>query len=539
MRIRIAVATALLAATLSAQEAPSKLEAEARRAFDSGLFAQAGEKYSRAAQVEGLSADRQSDLHLQAAWSFYIGGKSKSAREALKAAFTARPALGVAGDLYSPDFARLAQSVRAEVTGSSDTAPDVAEIKRDAREKLQQGQAEEALASLKRGANAADAEIHRLLGEAYDRLGRPGDADLERRRASDIERGLITSSTIGGPAPPGSAPITGPVASAAWLESAENLLKSGDVRGAEAAARRAIEADSRNADARGLLGDLLLVSGKEADAEREFTAAVAVDASNARSQFGLAVLAERQGKWNTAGSLYRRCLDLNPNNGAAALGLGRSMEELKDASAARLAYGRAIEIDPSSPEAHNDFGVFLTRSGELDRAIEQFIQAVRLAPQRSVYHENLGRAYRRKGMWKEAERELAEASRLSPNELAVWTTLGDLRRKLKKPEEAATAYAAAFHIDPGSEEAATGLAASLAESGTLAEAESALQKALETRPASATLWNNLGVLRTRRGAYADAITAFQKALSINASFPSARANLERAEQLAAIEQAGG
>jgi tetratricopeptide (TPR) repeat protein len=110
---------------------------------------------------------------------------------------------------------------------------------------------------------------------------------------------------------------------------------------------------------------------------------------------------------------------------------------------------------------------------------------------------------------------------------------------LKKPEDAATAYAAAFHIDPESEEAATGLAASLAESGKLTEAEAALQKAIEARPASATLWNNLGVLRVRKGAYGDAITAFQKALSINASFPSAKANLERAEQLAAIEKAGG
>lgn len=539
VRARIALSAALLAATLSAQEAPSKLEAEAKRAFDSGLFADAGEKYSRAAQATGLSSDRQAELSLQAAWSFYIGGNRKNARESLKAAFKAKPTLGVAGDLYSPDFARLAQTVRAEVTGSGEGSLEVAEIKRDARDKLQQGRAEEAVASLKRGSSANDPELHRLLGEAYDRLGRPAEADVERKRASDIERGLITATPIGGPAPPGSGPVTGPVAATAWLQSAQNLLRAGDARGAEAAARRAIEADNRNAEAHGLLGDLLLAAGKEPDAEREFTASVALDASNGRSQYGLAALAERRDKWNTAASLYRRTLDLNPNNVPAALGLGRSMEELKDLTAARLAYGRAIEIDPSSAEAHNDFGVFLSRSGELDRAIEELIQAVRLAPQRSVYHENLGRVFRKKGTWKEAEREIAEASRLSPNEIAVWTTLGDLRRKLKKPEDAATAYSAAFHIDSGSEEAATGLAASLSEAGKLQDAEAALQKAIETRPGSATLWNNLGVMRTRRGAYAEAVAAFQKALSINAGLAAAKANLERAEQLLAIERAGG
>ena len=537
MRARIALVAALLAATLSAQE-PSKLETEAKRAFDSGLFAQAGDKYLRAAQASGLPADRQAELSLQAAWSFYIGGNAKNAREALKAAFKAKPTLGVAGDLYSPDFARLAQTVRAEVTGSSEGSLDLAEIKRDAREKLQQGKAEEALATLQRGSSANDPEIHRLLGETYDRLGRSADGDVERKRASDIERGLITATPIGGPPPPGSAPVTGPVAASAWLQSAQNLVRAGDARGAEAAARRATEADNRNADAHGLLGDLLLAAGKEADAEREFTAAVAADPSNARSQYGLAVLAERQGKWNTAGSLYRRALDLNPNNVPAALGLGRSMEELKDLTAARLAYGRAIEIDPSSAEAHNDFGVFLSRSGELDRSIEELIQAVRLAPSRSVYHENLGRVYRKKGLWKEAEREIAEASRLSPNEIAVWSTLGDLRRKLKRPEDAATAYSAAFQLDPSSEEAATGLAASLSETGKLQDAEAALQKAIEARPASATLWNNLGVVRTRRGAYPEAIAAFQKALSNNAGLAQAKANLERAEQLLAIARAG-
>jgi tetratricopeptide (TPR) repeat protein len=539
MRIGTVLPAVLLAtATLWAQETPSRLETEAKRAFDSGLFAEAGEKYSRAAQASGLSTDRQASLYLQAAWSFYIGGNGKNAREALRSAVKAKPTLNVAGDLYSPDFARLAQSVRSEVTGSSDAGVDLAEVKRDAREKLQQGKTEEALVSLKRGSSANDPELHRLLGETYDRLGRPADADLERKRASDIERGLITASPIGGPAPPGSAPVTGPVAATAWLQSAENLLRAGDARGAEAAARRAAEADARNAEAHALLGDLLLASGKEADAEREFTSAVALDASSSRSQYGLAVLAERQGKWNTAGSLYRRSLDLNPNNAAAALGLGRSMEELKDLTAARLAYGRAIEIDPSSAAAHNDFGVFLSRSGEVDRAIEELIQAVRLASTRSVFHENLGRVYQKKGSWKEAEREMAEASRLAPNEIAVWNTLGNLRRKLKRPEEAATAYAAAFNIEPGSEEAATGYAASLSESGRLAEAEAVLRKALEARPASPTLWNNLGVMQVRRASYAEAITALQKALSLNAGMAAASANLERAEQLLAIERAG-
>ena len=43
--------------------------------------------------------------------------------------------------------------------------------------------------------------------------------------------------------------------------------------------------------------------------------------------------------------------------------------------------------------------------------------------------------------------------------------------------------------------------------------------------------------RVRRGAYGEAITAFQKALSINAGLEPAKANLDRAQQLLAIEKA--
>ena len=54
MRIRTTLAAGLLAATgVLAQESLSKLEIEAKRAFDSGLFAEAGNKYSQAAQAEG------------------------------------------------------------------------------------------------------------------------------------------------------------------------------------------------------------------------------------------------------------------------------------------------------------------------------------------------------------------------------------------------------------------------------------------------------------------------------------------------------
>ncbi|HEY2797619.1 MAG TPA: tetratricopeptide repeat protein [Thermoanaerobaculia bacterium] len=538
--------TLLLALLLSAAGAlaqdASKLEADAKKAFDSGRFAVAGEKYAAAAESPGVATDKGADLHLQSGWAYFIAGNSRSAREQLKLAIAARPDLQVVPDFYSPDFANLAAQVRSEVAGARVPPIDVEELKRSARAKLADGKAEEVVYDLKRAANSNDPEVFRILADAQDRLGHTAEADAARRRASDLERGLVSSAPIGGgpDAAAGAAPAGVPAGAAAvapLLESAERNLASGDFRAAASYAKQASEADPRSPEAHRLAGEAALQGGQEGEAEREFTAAVALDSQNAKAQLGLGRVTEAQKKWNTSASHYRRALELDPASVVAARGLGRSMSALGDKSAARLAFGRAIEIDPISAPAHNDFGVFLYRSDELDKSVEELIEAVRLDVNHPAYHENLGRAYRKKGMLKEAERELGEATRLAPNEAAAWIVLGQVRGELKKPDDAAAAYATALTLDPLSEEAATGLSAVLGTAGKLTEAETALTKAIENNAKSPALWNNLGVIRTQRGNYPGALEAFGKALNLDSTFEAAKANQARVTELAVLEKA--
>jgi tetratricopeptide (TPR) repeat protein len=532
----IVLGLALAAAALPAQDT-AKSEAEAKRAFDSGRFKEAGDKYAKVADTPGLPPDRLADLHLQSAWSYYIAGSSKSAREQLKAALTAQPDLQVIPDFYSPDFANLASAVRAEVAGANVPPIDVEELKRSARAKLADGKAEDAVHDLKRASTSNDPEAFRLLAEANERLGKTAEAEAARRRAAEIDKGMVSSVPIGTPVEAGAFGPAPAVAVEPLLENAEAALVSGDFRTAAALARQASEADPRNAEAHRIQGDAALRAGQEAEAELEYTASIVLDSSNPRSELGLGVVAEAQRKWNTAASHYRRALELNPKSVAAARGLGRSMDELSDKSAARIAFGRAIEIDPASADAHNDFGVFLYRAGDFNRSQEELIEAVRLDSSRAVFHENLGRVMRKTGMWKEAERELAEAARLDGKEAAVWTALGQVRAEQKKFDEAAAAFSTALELDPLSEEAATALSSALATSGKLEEAEAALAKALESNAKSPALWNDLGVVRTRRGNYAGAMDAYRKALGLDGSFDPAKANLARTSELSALEKA--
>ena len=536
--LTLALLCVLVCAAGAAAQDASKLEADAKKAFDSGRFAVAGEKYAAAAESPGVATDKGADLHLQSGWAYFIAGNSRSAREQLKLAIAARPDLQVVPDFYSPDFANLAASVRSEVAGARVPPIDVEELKRSARAKLADGKAEEVVYDLKRAANSNDPEVFRILADAQDRLGHTAEADAARRRASDLERGLVSSAPIGAPADAGAVPL--PAAGGAvapLLESAERYLASGDFRAAASYAKQASEADPRNPEAHRLAGEAALLANQEGEAEREFTAAIGLDSQNAKAQLGLGRVTEAQKKWNTSASHYRRALELDPSSVSAARGLGRSMSALGDKSAARLAFGRAIEIDPISAPARNDFGVFLYRSDELDKSVEELIEAVRLDGSHPTYHENLGRAYRKKGMLKEAERELTEATRLAPNDAAAWIVLGQVRGELKKPDEAAAAYSTALTLDPLSEEAATGLSAVLGSAGKLPEAETALMKAIENNTKSPALWNNLGVIRTQRSNYPGALDAFGKALALDATFEAAKANQARVIELAALEKA--
>jgi len=236
-----AIAGALLfvSSILCAQS--EKLEAEAKRAFDSGRFREAAEKYAKAAESPDAPAERKGDFYLNSAWSFYIAGNSKGARDNLRAAYSARPDLVVVGDLYSPDFARLAQSVRAEIAGTTPLLgpAELRELKRSARGKLTEGRAEEALAELKPAAASNDPEVQLLLAEIYEKLGRGAEADAARQRASDLQKGLVTSTPISGSVPGAgaTAPLEPAVNVTPLLDAADKALKAGDLASATRAGR--------------------------------------------------------------------------------------------------------------------------------------------------------------------------------------------------------------------------------------------------------------------------------------------------------------
>ncbi|HET9794053.1 MAG TPA: tetratricopeptide repeat protein [Thermoanaerobaculia bacterium] len=527
MRKLSALALLLLVSAAAFAADTDKIVADARRAFEAGKFKEAAAKYLQAAATPDLTADQVSDFSLQAAWASYIGGDAPASRDALKKAFAARPDMEVLPEFYSQDFANLAGAVK------SQTAPapkaDLEELKRSARERLAGGLAQDVVYDLKRVGETNDPEIHRLLAEAYDKLGKSAEADAERKRAEGAASGITTSSIgalpTSAPPPPAQA---GPSDIAPLLASADEALGKKDWAAAAALAKDAQEKDPRSGAAHRVGGDAALGAGDTATAEREYIAAATLDPADAKAQIGQGRVADINHQPNTAAAHYRKALELDPKALSAALALGESLNEAGDKSAARQAFGRATEIAPGDAAARDRFAVFLAAENEPAAAIEQGMEAVKAAPDVAAYHAHLGRAYAAMKSAPEAERELREAVRLDEKDEASWVALGGVLKAAGKNADAADAYGHALALAPRDETAILGRATALADTGRWEDAEQLLKSAAAEMPGSAAIVHDLGVAEFRLGKWDAAVEALQKAAAAAPGSAETKAALARA-----------
>ncbi len=535
---RPAVAAAvLLFSALALAADTEKLVSDARRAFDAGKFREAAAKYLQASSEASLPPDRVADLALQSAWACYIGGDVPGARQALKKAFLARPELQVLPEFYSDDFAKLAAGIKGEMPPPPKI--DFEALKASARERLAGGLAQDVVYDLKRVSDSKDPEIHRLLAQAYEKLGKTAEADAEKKQAAVLEAGGISESSIGA-LPPSGAPVAAPLPAVNVSEiiaAAEQALGKGDFAAALDGAKKAQDADPKSAPAHRIAGEVALAQNDPATAEREFLAASALDPADAPTQIGLARIAEKANQPNTAAAHYRRALELNPKSLAAAVGLGDASAQLGDKSGARIAYGRATEIDPANAVARDRYGLFLAGENDIAPAIEQEIEAVKLDNSVPSYHAHLGRAYLRAKMLKESERELREAVRLDAKDAASWNALGTVLLAGNDGNGAAEAFSHSLEISGGDETALTGKAAGLSAGGNWSGAAELLRKAQEEHADSVVLAHDLGVAEFRLGRYAEAVRAFEKEAQLSPGSADAQAALARARSARDFETA--
>lgn len=212
--------------------------------------------------------------------------------------------------------------------------------------------------------------VHLELAEVLTRRGRPAAAARVAVLAASLAPGDEQAARV----------------------SARYLTAAGDVARAEAALRRAQEAeeldasvedpaaaamaDPQDAALNTGLGEWLLRQGELLQAEAAFRRAIARDAGHMPARLGLADALERQGARREAVAVLREATAIEPGEAGTADRLGRLLARDGDLAAAATAYRAAIDAGAREPGLLTGLADVLDRQGRLGEAIAVLREAV-------------------------------------------------------------------------------------------------------------------------------------------------------------------
>ncbi len=304
---------------------------------------------------------------------------------------------------------------------------------------------------------------------------------------------------------------------------------SGDVEGAAAAFRHALDLRADDAPALIRLADLELEQGRIEQAELLYERAAAVGDS-AATAYGLGRVAEERAEYAVAIEHFERALALQPGatvihyhlgqayreqgrfddaeqalarSGTArvamadplmheltTLAIGASPHLTRGNAAARegrlaeaeAAYRQAVAADATNPRAHQSLATVLVRRGNPEAALEHFGVAVRLEPENARAQSDLGVLLGEFGRNDRALENLGRALKLEPELVEARLSLGNVQARLGRFDDAEATYRRVLENDTGNGEARLGLGAVLAQAGNFEQAAVELQEALRHEP---------------------------------------------------------
>lgn len=362
----------------------------------SGRKEQARQFYTRALQLDPLSADARNALHL-------IGGDTFAMEGVVPAA--PRLAVTIAEPPPSPD-----------------------QLYRQATDAAGAGRTAEAISLLEKlvTLNPSHAVAFNDLGVLYQQAG-----DLQRSRNNHEEAVRIA---------PENATFRKNLADllAVCFQEYENALQMyidllsknpRDIELLKGIAYICVET-GRPADAETFLQQLLAVEPWNAEARemlqqiREAAQQAAAPAQTAEEMHAEAVQLAKEGKTAEARTVLERLVSIHPNNALVYNDLGVLRSEAGDTAGARQAYERAVELEPAN----------------------------------ATFRRNLADLYfAALGMTDEAVRIYLDLHRQNPRDMETLVNLGHICAGIGRPDEAKTFYRRALEVEPWNTEARTAM----------------------------------------------------------------------------------
>lgn len=177
-------------------------------------------------------------------------------------------------------------------------------------------------------------------------------------------------------------------------------------------AQAALQKNSRDAFAHGLLGASYLEKKRYDEAERSLQEALAIQPDYAFAEFELGRVYLVRGRYEDARVVLSNVVEQYPKDGGAWLLLGTSLENLGREPEAVTAYRKGTLAEPQNGEAQRLLGEALLKTGQQADAIAALKKAVEIDPKNADSQLALGHAYASKGMGKESEEAIRKAAEL-------------------------------------------------------------------------------------------------------------------------------
>ena len=176
------------------------------------------------------------------------------------------------------------------------------------------------------------------------------------------------------------------------------MQDKGDLDGAAACYRKAIELDPRFALAHNNLGLVLRDKGDLEGAAVCFRKVIELDPKNAAAHNNIGDVLRDKGNLEGAAACFRRAIELDPKFAQAQSNLGWVMHLQGDQDGAVALFRKAIDLDPKDAQAHNSLGLALRDKGDLEGAAVCFRRAIGLDPKNAAGQSNLAEVERMAAM---------------------------------------------------------------------------------------------------------------------------------------------
>jgi Tfp pilus assembly protein PilF len=225
-----------------------------------------------------------------------------------------------------------------------------------------------------------------------------------------------------------SAPPVGAERLVAALTHALELVRSGQLAGAEKELRAILAAAPGQPTALHLLGTIALQRGQVDDAIRLVGQAASAQPKSAAIQCDLGFALSLARRFDEAAAHLDAAIALRPEFPEAYLNLGNVERELGHAAAAEAHYRKALEADPKYALAQFNIANLYDERGDYDRALRHYLEAVRLHPGYADAHYNLALLFQGSGQVMEAVRHWKTYLKLDPS--SSWAAIA--RRVLYK-----------------------------------------------------------------------------------------------------------